>query len=601
MSSRSRIKDGGVIIPGDEEPGDWKRLEGGAIDDNLEEGLEARIADPLWLLAKQWQVGEFHGEDAATPMFIETEIEATPITHFRAGEPAAQNPVYRRDQIDVPLETFVEREAVENDDAFYRLNAEAGMLLLRVVSSVITTGHVRRLIRNLYPLELPGNEKSTSILEQDKRGYSELKLLTKKSVDAAKIIQDIEAAGDAESWLRDKTKSTSGNGTISTVAKLVEQWKTSWQQMFSVPDKSDGGCWDSKRMEYRFQVGAGVKETELQLDATEYYDGRLDWDDFNLNASPKFPLGVEDKAVRRTLKVLPGMVKYAGMPASRWWELEDNEVWFGDIDTAPEDLARSVVAGFATVYSDDWFLVPCTLKLGTMARVKKLIVHDNFGETHKVRSCAEYDGKDREWRFFEITGDASADAEKLKDRQCPWVLLPPVIHDSLNSGALETVKFIRDEASNLVWGVEATIQSPSGRRVDRQSAWRAKAKEKKLATEKAWHYLLASEVPDHFVPLVPVRNNADGSILFQRGRMADASVKGEVITTGALGKVLEPDRALLIHEEEIPTTGMRVQRHWQLARDPNGKSYLWMARRKGAIDHKRNTALYFDDLITKTE
>ena len=37
----------------------WKRLESATVDPALTEGLEARVADPLWMLARQWQTGEF--------------------------------------------------------------------------------------------------------------------------------------------------------------------------------------------------------------------------------------------------------------------------------------------------------------------------------------------------------------------------------------------------------------------------------------------------------------------------------------------------------------------------------------------------------------
>ena len=37
----------------------WLRLEGSNRDPDLAEGLAAQISDPLWSLARQWQVGEF--------------------------------------------------------------------------------------------------------------------------------------------------------------------------------------------------------------------------------------------------------------------------------------------------------------------------------------------------------------------------------------------------------------------------------------------------------------------------------------------------------------------------------------------------------------
>ena len=39
----------------------WDRLESMARTIGLEGGLEARIADPLWMLTRQWQISEFQG------------------------------------------------------------------------------------------------------------------------------------------------------------------------------------------------------------------------------------------------------------------------------------------------------------------------------------------------------------------------------------------------------------------------------------------------------------------------------------------------------------------------------------------------------------
>lgn len=46
------------------------RLEPTCRSLGIEEGLAARIHDPLWLLARQWQLGEFNGKDAGTPVLV---------------------------------------------------------------------------------------------------------------------------------------------------------------------------------------------------------------------------------------------------------------------------------------------------------------------------------------------------------------------------------------------------------------------------------------------------------------------------------------------------------------------------------------------------
>ena len=79
------------------------------------------------------------------------------------------------------------------------------------------------------------------------------------------------------------------------------------------------------------------------------------------------------------------------MAASRWWEFEDHDVDFGDLAGGPDDLARSIIAAYAMVAGDDWFVVPCTLTSGTLAHVKSLRVLDDFGLRTDVHSTAARD------------------------------------------------------------------------------------------------------------------------------------------------------------------------------------------------------------------
>src|SRR4051794_1579756 len=101
----------------------WLRVEGTTRDPDLTEGLAARLADPLWTLARQWQVGEFAGEDAASPVLATAEVEIAPLTAFAAGEDVAGAPPLARADADRPLEVLVEQEDTGDD---VRLSLELG-------------------------------------------------------------------------------------------------------------------------------------------------------------------------------------------------------------------------------------------------------------------------------------------------------------------------------------------------------------------------------------------------------------------------------------------------------------------------------------------
>lgn len=51
---------------------------------DTDEGLRARVADPIWFLSRQWELGEHQGEDASTPVIVTAAPRHLPITYDRS-------------------------------------------------------------------------------------------------------------------------------------------------------------------------------------------------------------------------------------------------------------------------------------------------------------------------------------------------------------------------------------------------------------------------------------------------------------------------------------------------------------------------------------
>lgn len=148
--------------------------------------------------------------------------------------------------------------------------------------------------------------------------------------------------------------------------------------------------------------------------------------------------------------------------------------------------------------------------------------------------------------------------------------------------------------ANLAWAIERRIESIAGRTIDRQAPRTPRATEPDGDIDpEAWRYRLSTEVPDHWVPLVTVRIEGDRpQIALRRGRLA---VDGP--EQRAKGRILEPERSFVLHEEEIPTGGVQVERRWQLARGSDGRVRLWVGRRKSpGGGPMARTPLRFDQL-----
>ena len=92
----------------------WVRLEPRGRDAEMNTSLQARIYDPLWLLTRQWQLGEFQGQDNGTPVLARWRGQSSRLTRYHSG-PIAPNAMAAALPYDArrsPLEALVEREPV---------------------------------------------------------------------------------------------------------------------------------------------------------------------------------------------------------------------------------------------------------------------------------------------------------------------------------------------------------------------------------------------------------------------------------------------------------------------------------------------------------
>jgi peptidoglycan hydrolase-like protein with peptidoglycan-binding domain len=70
---------------------------------DLQRGFAAELGDPLWMLGRQWHMGELQGENASTPLAVELSVSETPI-----GAPADR---LAQDPLVIPAEAIIEGTA----------------------------------------------------------------------------------------------------------------------------------------------------------------------------------------------------------------------------------------------------------------------------------------------------------------------------------------------------------------------------------------------------------------------------------------------------------------------------------------------------------
>jgi hypothetical protein len=586
----------------------WTRLEPNPRVAAMEETLKARVYDPLWMLARQWQLGEFQGEDNGSPVTVSLQGEASQLTRFAAG-PLANTPVQgeRFDAVNIPLEVLVERERVRpRPNAIERLQfaAEAGQHFLRMLAreSFGTLYHAAFVAK--FPLPKPSSDQTSVAGSRDVKF---LTIMSGRVPDGAAVASALRQSGALNSIVRPEHQSAA-----QTVADAFLRW---YDELFNEPTSvNDDRAWLANRMEYAFAVAAptsGPSFTtatgaggETLLVAREYSIGHLDWLDFDLG--PGTSLGAaSDRSVGRNpapieQTVIPSPVTFRGMPAPRWWEFEDAAVDFGAVEPDPQDLARMLMLEFAISYGNDWFVVPLDLPVGSICRVTSVIVTDTFGVRTMIPSIgASTHPAAATWRMFAHSIDRGAGSSFDSAVRTPdHFFLAPTLMRTVEGKPLEEVLFLRDEMANLAWGIEGIVEGPSGRAFDRRQVYaerRPSVSAPANARADALVWRLASDVPDYWIPLIPVQiDKTSGAIAFRRG--ATLRPDGSLNTQSAQSRVLMPDpqNKLDLFEEEIPREGARVTRAFQYTRWFNGAPLLWIGRRKLPGRGEGSSGLKFD-------
>jgi hypothetical protein len=152
--------------------------------------------------------------------------------------------------------------------------------------------------------------------------------------------------------------------------------------------------------------------------------------------------------VTQVCAVIPGPVRFRGMPNERFWDFEDARFPIDAIRPDRRNLASMLLLDFMLVHGNDWYLVPFEQPCGSLCASEVTVV-DVFGEATDVpRSESGAAGNGR-FAMFAIADDGAALA--------PFHLVPRSCAASVQEGPpIEEVRFLRDEMANLVWAVERT-------------------------------------------------------------------------------------------------------------------------------------------------
>jgi hypothetical protein len=522
----------------------------------------------MWLLARQWQLGEFQGEDAGSPLSVDVGHHATYLNEVSLSEtgPFAG--------LSLPLEALVEREAVPWD---YRRRVQVGQQFERFLRTEApeSANSAIDAFRDDFPMP-PATEDLETLDRTTKRF---VQFMAGKVIDGQKLWNAI---------MGEQLPSPADVGlTSSQLQAAVTKLRIWFGSLYTEPGTQTSPAWRPESLDYRFRVQARHRfGPPTILVAPSYRNGNLDWHTFSVQYTPQ-NLSVPTETQRYT----PARVSFAGMPHPRWWAFEDSRTDFGALDVPIPDLARLMLMEFALVSGDDWFIVPLDVPVGSLTRILSVHVTNVFGETVPIpRASTVGVEPQHRWEVFTLSHVSDPEGEGS-----PILLIPPTNGPREESAPDEEVRFLRDEGANMVWGVEHTVLNRLGEPVsgfDAQTEHGARQRRGNgtgqpaagVAASGGLKYRLATTVPANWIPFIPVSARAfvdpgepEGSIRLVQAQMLLNEADAEPAPVSAVTRILEDVR--WIHEEAVLRAGLKVQIVRQRMRSANGETYVWLGRR----------------------
>ncbi|TAK32844.1 MAG: hypothetical protein EPO28_17500 [Saprospiraceae bacterium] len=561
----------------------WNRLEGNPRKSDFSRSLRAEIRDPLWLLARQWQFGEFQGEDAGSPINVDVLAKSYRLNRYAIDQAAAT--AYSDE---IPLEAHVEREPVPGDLGTQITLARFLLKHLKRALPAVDFAAAKDWLRQEYAVAI--NVDTMLHRESEQMHALALQML----FDGYEVVQDMRA-GAFDGKVDASPLSAMAIAEVKSGGQELTEY---FKALFTQPANPADDAWKPSYLEYQFTAAAedsSAKKTLLY--AEQYAQGHLDWYSFDIDNQPNTTLTDKQgeaipsaNEVTTQLSFLPAPVSFGGMPLPRYWEMENYKTEFADVTANTTDVAKLLLTEFALIYSNDWAIVPFNLEVGTMTDVLGIVVTDVFGERLLIHPAGQ--GTDEAWQRWTLFNLHTTAEGDMSDHR---LFLPPAVDKLLESDPIEKVNFLRDEMANMVWAVESTLPSALGTGISgHETAARLREEEHPVPpvfhdTEAKIRYVLGTEVPYNWIPFVPVHNpGSNRQIRLQRAKMPGGKrYKGEVLDHSA---------PFYVHEEEVPRSGALVCRSYQRTRWYGGKTFVWIGKRKLTGKGEGSSGLQFDQV-----
>lgn len=599
----------------------WSRLEGRPRTNNFDRALKAEVRDAMWMLTKQWQMAEFEGDDAGSPVVAKLCTSVSAVDKYQADDQTVQ-PFDK----EVPFEAKVEQRPLPfttlEQDISLDLRLVMGRRWLQLLDHQgLLNAAIKQFFLQHYAIKKPDPAvaKDATICAHPEV-WQQYAAVAGRMMDGARFFFDLAAV--PHYYDQPDFPGPVNQGLFDQAELTFKAW---YEDLFYQPADPVNDAWKPAQLEYQFAVSSQTESGEKVMRAKDYYQGHLDWYNVNVDKQSNTlgqlpgnpPTGVPEKLVQ---SFIPSPVMFDGMPNTRWWAFEDAKTNFSYVKPDTTDLAKLLLIEFGLVYANDWYLIPYKLPVATLTKIKGLSLTNSFGENFWIDAAGKGGDNDwTRWNMFSMKTDDVRPGPADTD-----LLLLPTVAKIQESKPVEEVVLIRDEMANMVWGVETVVPLPGGWS---KSGFEAAAEYHGLLQKQITdvygsgvvdppaadgdevakiRYQVMNTIPENWIPFIPAHvAGSNREVQLQRAampRILDGK-PGNPDKIRPRTTLLQPGLAAklpyFIHEEEVPRAGIKVEQSFQRTRWNNGKVFVWFGVRKTTGRGEGSSGLGFDRIVDR--
>ncbi len=600
----------------------WNTIEPRARTRDFTKALQAEVRDAMWMISRQWQWGEFDGEDGGSIVYSKVGLKTTKLNRYTQLE---KSPKYEAYNDQEPLEYTVERGIVDIEKNWL-LRIETGNYWLKLLKTRFENTVLEELKQGFisqYAVQL--HEPEPIIDELTKQAY--IKHLQLKANEETWLMLVSSQNRTIDGWEFIKAIQDGTNfshifiTTLSQVEKdklqvILVEFKSKYDHLFFNESKISSS-WSTRQLEHTFECRSKNTDTskgDFKVIGKEYSGKNLDWIDMDIAVGGKDFLDkpgatIENPVPESDVNILiPSKIFFPGMPEARWWQMEDSQIDFGNMIVNKTDVSKLLLLDFMVNYAGNWYMLPHAAEVGTLTEIQGIEVRDNFGIRTLIQPANIVDppvSTQRKWSVFQLHNES--DPNKVPPS---LLFLAPSTPDKLEGKPIEKVNFIRDEMANMVWGIEQTINSGMNKGTDGNEAgirlqqllkkYNENLEEDDVTenenNENILKYKLATSVPENWIPFIPVNTDTSNRSIKLRRAQTLRAIENFAGQIKPRTDLLSPLSPYFINEEEVPKAGRIVEAKWQRARWFDGKTFVWYGHEKKVGRGGGTSGLKFDQL-----